>query len=48
MMTTLYHALVIVLALELGWYVIRERSFWKKAGAAMVLIVFALRALLIQ
>ena len=48
MMTLLYHALVVILTLELVWYIVRERSFWKKASAALVLIVFALRALLIQ
>lgn len=48
MMTILYHALVIVLALLLGGYILGEKSFSKKAGAALVLIIFVLRALLIQ
>lgn len=48
MMTYLYHALVVILALLLVDYVVRERSFWKKAAASLVLIVFVLRALLIQ
>jgi len=48
MMTYLYHAVVVILAVELIIYIVRERSFQKKAAAALVLIVFALRALLIQ
>ena len=28
--------------------ILRERSFWKKAAAALVFIIFVLRALLIQ
>jgi hypothetical protein len=48
MMTILYHALVIILAVLLAWYIVRERSFLKKASAALVLIIFVLRALLIQ
>jgi hypothetical protein len=48
MMTYLYHALVIFIGLHLVWYIVHERSFSKKAGAALVLIIFALRALLIQ
>lgn len=48
MMTILYHALVIVLAILVAWQIVRERSFWKKASAALVLIIFILRALLIQ
>jgi hypothetical protein len=48
MMTYLYHAIVVILAIELIIYIVHERSFQKKAAAALVLIVFALRALLIQ
>jgi hypothetical protein len=48
MMTTLYHALVVILALLVLDHIVRERSIWKKAAAALVLIVFVLRALLIQ
>jgi len=47
-MTYLYHALVVILAVLLVDYVVRERAFWKKAAAALVMIIFVLRAFLIQ
>jgi len=43
-----YHLIVAYLTLHVGWYILREKSFWKQAGAGLVLILFVLRLLLIQ
>jgi len=43
-----YLLIVAYLTAHLGWYVFREKFFWKQAGAALVLILFVLRLLLIQ
>jgi hypothetical protein len=47
-MKIVYHLFVAYLTVHLGWYILRERSFLKQAGAALVLVVFLLRLLLIQ
>jgi hypothetical protein len=36
------------LTAQLVWYIFREKAFWKKASAALVLIVFLLRLFLVQ
>jgi hypothetical protein len=47
-MNTVYHLIVAFLTVQLVWYILREKDFWKQAGAALVLIVFLLRLFLIQ
>ena len=47
-MNYVYHAIVALLTVHLVWSIVREKSVWKQAGAALVLIVFLLRLFLIQ
>jgi hypothetical protein len=47
-MLWVYGAIVLLLAALVAWEMVRERSFWKKLGAGMVLLLLALRLLLIQ
>ena len=47
-MNTVYHLIVAFLTVQLVWYILREKDFWKQAGAALVLIVLLLRLFLIQ
>jgi ABC-type nitrate/sulfonate/bicarbonate transport system substrate-binding protein len=47
-MRFVYLAIVLYLAAHLAWMLAREKSFWKQAGIALVLILFILRLFLIQ
>jgi hypothetical protein len=47
-MRTVYLAFVFYLAVHLAWALVREKSFWKQAGAALVLVLFILRLFLVQ
>lgn len=47
-MRYVYQAIVLYLAVHLVWALIREKSFWKQAGIALVLVLFILRLFLIQ
>jgi hypothetical protein len=47
-MRFVYHALVLYLAAQTAWYLFREKKFWKQAGAALVLILFLLRLVLVK
>ena len=47
-MRHVYHLLVLYLTAHLVWYIVREKKFWKQAGAGLVLILFVLRLLLVQ
>ena len=47
-MRVLYLGLVLYLAAHLTWALLREKSFWKQAGAALVLVLFILRLFLVQ
>jgi ABC-type molybdate transport system permease subunit len=42
------HLIVLFLTLQTGWYLVKERSFWKKAGAALVLVLLVLRLFLVK
>ncbi|MGD0782258.1 MAG: hypothetical protein ABSA30_05295 [Candidatus Aminicenantales bacterium] len=41
-------AIVLYIAAHLAWALVREKSFWRQAGAALVLILFILRLFLVQ
>jgi hypothetical protein len=43
-----YLGIVLYFAAHLSWMLVREKSFWKQAGMALVLILFILRLCLIQ
>jgi hypothetical protein len=47
-MRYVYQAIVLYLAVHLVGALIREKSFWKQAGIALVLVLFILRLFLIQ
>jgi len=47
-MRIVYLAMVLYLAAHLAWMLAREKSFWKQAGMALVLVLFILRLFLIQ
>jgi len=47
-MSPAYHLIVLFLTVLVGRQVIKEASFGKKAGAAIVLILLALRLFLIR
>jgi hypothetical protein len=47
-MSIVYRAIVLYLAAHLAWMLVREKSFWKQAGTALVLVLFILRLFLIQ
>jgi hypothetical protein len=47
-MRILYWAIILYLAAHLAWALLREKSFWKQAGVALVLVLFILRLFLIQ
>jgi hypothetical protein len=47
-MNYVYHLIVAYLTAQLVWYIVREKAFWKQAGAGLVLVLFILRLLLIQ
>ena len=48
MIQIFYHIVVFYLAIHLIWYIWREKKFWNQLGAAIVLIMFLLRLLLIK
>jgi hypothetical protein len=48
MIQIIYHIIVIYLTLHLVWFIIHEKKFWNQLGAAMVLVMFLLRLLLIK
>ncbi len=39
----IYHIVVFFLAIQLGWYILREKKFWNQLGAATVLVILLLR-----
>jgi hypothetical protein len=43
-----YHILVFYLTVHLVWYIVREKKFWNRLGATMVLVVFILRLFLVK
>jgi hypothetical protein len=47
-MRTIYHGLVLFFAVQVAAALMREKTFWKQAGAALVLVLFLLRLFLIQ
>ena len=47
-MNVVYHLIVAYLAGHFVWYIFREKSFPKQAGAALVLILLLLRLFLIH
>jgi len=47
-MRTLYQLIVLFLALQTTWYLVRQKSFWKQAGAALVLVLLVLRLFLVK
>ena len=47
-MRSVYQLIVLFLALQTAWYLVRERKFWKQAGAALVLILLLLRLFLVK
>ena len=47
-MSFVYRLIVLFFALHVGLYLFREKKFWNQAGAAIVLVLFALRLLLIK
>ena len=47
-MRPIYHLIVFYLAAQTAWYLVREKKFWKQAGAAMVLVLLLLRLFLVK
>ena len=47
-MRIFYQVIVFYLAVHAVFYIFREKKFWKQAGAALVLILFFLRLVLIK
>ena len=47
-MRYIYQAIVLYLTVQLAWSIVREKSFWKQAGAVLVLVLFVLRLFLIK
>jgi hypothetical protein len=47
-MRSIYHLIVLFLTLQTAGYLAHERKFWKQAGAALVLILLALRLFLVK
>jgi hypothetical protein len=47
-MDILYRLIVLYFAVHLVFYLVRERKFWSQVGAAVLLVLFALRLLLIK
>jgi len=48
MIKIIYHLIVLFLALNLIWYLFREKQFWAQVSTAIVLIMFFLRLFLIK
>jgi hypothetical protein len=47
-MRYIYHLIVLYLMLQTAWYLVHERTFWKQAGAALVLVLLLLRLFLVK
>ena len=47
-MRLVYQILVLYLAGHAAWYLFREKSVWKQAGAALVLVLLLLRLALLK
>ena len=47
-MRLVYQILVLYLAGHAAWYLFREKSVWKQAGAALVLVLLLLRLALVK
>lgn len=47
-MEILYRLIVLYFVVHFVFYLVRERKFWSQVSAAVVLILFALRLLLIK
>jgi hypothetical protein len=47
-MDIIYRLIVLYFATHLGWYFFREKNFWYRAGAVLLLVMFTLRLLLIK
>ncbi len=47
-MQIVYRIIVLYFVIHLVWYLFRERKFWDQVSAAVVLVLFALRLLLIK
>ncbi len=47
-MRIVYLAMILYLAAHLAWMLAREKSFWRQAGIALVLVLLILRLFLIQ
>jgi len=47
-MKILYQAIVLLLTLNLIWYLFKEKKFWAQMSTAIVLIMFLLRLFLIK
>lgn len=42
------HLIVLFLTLQTAWVLVGEKAFWRKAGAALVLVLFLLRLFLVK
>lgn len=47
-MQIIYHIMVFYLTVHFIWYMFKEKKFWNQLSAAIVLIMFLLRLLLIK
>jgi len=47
-MNLLYRLIVLFFTVHIVWFLFREKRFWAQVGAAMVLVMFVLRLLLIK
>lgn len=47
-MKILYQLIVLFLSIHLIWYLFREKKFWNQVGAAIVLILFLLRLVMLK
>ncbi len=47
-MEIFYRLIVLYFVVHLVYYMFRERKFWSQVSAAVVLVLFALRLLLIK
>jgi hypothetical protein len=48
MIKIIYHLIVLLLTMNLIWYLFREKQFWTQVSTAIVLIMFLLRLFLIK
>ena len=47
-MEILYRLIILYFVVHLVFYLIRERKFWSQVSAAVILVLFALRLLLVK